>query len=254
MSVVNLAGMGVLAMLLVLIAIEFMAPARTLVPAPGWRLKCLLFVPVVLGLSTGVPLLLSALANAPLLPGHKLGLLGGTLVGIFSSELLVYWTHRLHHKVDLLWRWVHQLHHSAERMDVFGAAFFHPFEIIESAVLGVLFFSLVLGLPPQAAGLCLLWQGFHGVFQHGNIKTPQWLGYLIQRPEQHCVHHERGVHGYNYANLPFWDLLFGTFKNPKSWAGESGFYQGSSKPVLRMLMGRDVSESCSAFDQDDSTL
>jgi len=87
----------------------------------------------------------------------------------------------------------------------------------------------------------VIWQGFNGVFQHGNIKTPTWLGYIIQRPEQHGIHHQRGVHGYNYANLPLWDILFGTFRNPEAWEGLAGFYSGSSKPTVRMLLGRDVS-------------
>ena len=35
-----------------------------------------------------------------------------------------------------------------------------------------------------------------------NVRTPQWLGYLVQRPESHSVHHQRGVHAYNYSDLP----------------------------------------------------
>ena len=49
---------------------------------------------------------------------------------------------------------------------------------------------------------------------HWNVSTPAWLGYLIQRPESHCVHHQHGLHRYNYADLPVWDMLFGTFRNP----------------------------------------
>ncbi len=44
------------------------------------------------------------------------------------------------------------------------------------------------GLAPEAAFLAVAWQAFSGVFQHGNIRTPTWLGYLIQRPEAHAVH------------------------------------------------------------------
>ena len=102
-------------------------------------------------------------------------------------------------------------------------------------------FNVVLGLSPEAAVLAGIWQVFNGMFQHGNIKTPAWLGYFIQRPEQHGVHHERGIHGFNYANLPLWDIVFGTFKNPREWEALAGFYTGSSKQGLRMLLGRDVS-------------
>jgi sterol desaturase/sphingolipid hydroxylase (fatty acid hydroxylase superfamily) len=137
---------------------------------------------------------------------------------------------------------VHQLHHSAERMDVFGSAYFHPFEIIESNVIGIVLFNLVLGLTPEAAALSTIWQAFNGIFQHGNIKTPVWLGYLIQRPEAHGVHHTRGIHGFNYSNLPLWDLVFGTFRNPAVWDGDAGFYPGSTNKTVPMLLGRDVGE------------
>ena len=242
MDVVEIAVVGVVGMTLLLIAVEFIHPARRFEEVAGWRLKCLAFIPVVIAISSGIPFLLAGvIADVRLLPGDRLGLVGGTVVGIVLSEFIVYWVHRLHHDVSVLWRWVHQLHHSAERMDVFGAAYFHPLEILEGTVVGVFFFSVVLGLTPEAAALSVIWQGFNGVFQHGNIKTPTWLGYIIQRPEQHGIHHQRGVHGYNYANLPLWDILFGTFRNPEDWEGLAGFYSGSSKPTVRMLLGRDVS-------------
>ena len=243
MGVADLAIIGVLVMLVVLIAVEFIKPARTFEHVSGWRLKSLAFVPIVLALAGAIPFLFEGvIANVRLLPGDRLGLVGGTVVGILVSELLVYWAHRLHHRVGFLWRWIHQLHHSAERMDVFGAAYFHPFEIIEGTVVGMVLFNVVLGLSPEAAVLSSVWQAFNGVFQHGNIKTPAWLGYIIQRPEQHGVHHERGIHGFNYANLPLWDLVFGTFKNPPAWEALAGFYSGSSKQTVRMLLGRDVSK------------
>lgn len=242
MGVVGIGVSGVLGMLAILMAVEFIHPARRFEEVRGWRLKCVAFIPMILVISTAIPLLLSELmVGLQLLPGDRLGLVGGALVGIFLSEFIVYWVHRLHHSVDFLWRWIHQLHHSAERMDVFGAAYFHPFEIIEGTVVGVLFFSVVLGLTPEAAALAILWQAFNGIFQHGNIRTPTWLGYIIQRPEAHGVHHERGVHGSNYANLALWDLIFGTFKSPASWEGLAGFYSGSSQPTLEMLLGHDIS-------------
>jgi sterol desaturase/sphingolipid hydroxylase (fatty acid hydroxylase superfamily) len=199
-------------------------------------------VPIAAGISTVVPVLMAyVIGDAKLLSGHRLGVAGGTIVGILASELVVYWAHRLHHRVSFLWRWIHQMHHSAERVDVFGAAYFHPFEVIEGTAIGVLVLDVVLGLAPEAVFLAALWQAFNGVFQHGNIKTPRWLGYILQRPEAHAIHHERGVHHFNYANLPLWDMLFGTFRNPASWQGIAGFYSGASKQTWSMLVGRDIS-------------
>lgn len=242
MGVAVVALCALFAMLGLLIVLDLVRPVRRFEEVRGWRLKCVGFMPVVIAISSAIPFLLAdAIDDVKLLPGHRLGVVGGTVVGILTSELIVYWVHRLHHRVPFLWRWIHQLHHSAERVDVFGAAYFHPFEIIEGTVVGVLFFNVVLGLAPEAAVLAVLWQAFNGVFQHGNIRTPVWLGYLVQRPEAHAIHHERGVHDFNYANLPVWDIVFGTFRSPSSWQGTAGFYSGASKHTVRMLLGRDIS-------------
>ena len=219
MDVVEVAQLAVFAMLGLLVIAELAAPVRgKSAVIAGWRLKCLLFMPMIVAITVLVPFAFAPLIEgSKLLPGDRLGIVGGTVVGILVSELIIYWVHRLHHRVPVLWRWIHQLHHSAERMDVFGSAYFHPFEILEGNVVGVFLFNVVLGLSPEAAALSTLWQAFAAVFQHGNIEAPVWLGYLIQRPESHGVHHERGIHGFNYSNLPLWDLLFGTFRNPPAW-------------------------------------
>lgn len=58
----------------------------------------------------------------------------------------------------------------------------------------------------------------------------------------HAVHHERGSHAHNYCDLPFIDMAFGTYKNPETFEGVGGFYDGASSRVVDMLLGRDVSE------------
>ncbi len=37
------------------------------------------------------------------------------------------------------------------------------------------------------------------------------------------------------------DLLFGTFHNPRGFAPVSGFYDGASTRIIDMLLARDVS-------------
>jgi sterol desaturase/sphingolipid hydroxylase (fatty acid hydroxylase superfamily) len=101
--------------------------------------------------------------------------------------------------------------------------------------------SLVVGLSPAAITLFLFASMFMAMFQHANVRTPKWLGYLIQRPESHTIHHGRGLHRYNYADLPVFDLLFGTFRNPSGYEMETGFCEGASARVADMLMWRDVS-------------
>ena len=99
------------------------------------------------------------------------------------------------------------------------------------------------GITPEATTLVLYATTFLSVFQHANVRTPRWLGYVVQRPESHSYHHERGVHARNYSDLPVFDLVFGTFCNPKGFAKDAGFYEGASSRVLDMLRARDVSEA-----------
>jgi len=78
------------------------------------------------------------------------------------------------------------------------------------------------------------------MFQHWNVRTPKWLGYFIQRPESHCVHHRKSVHYYNYADFPLWDVLFGTFRNPTNYIGECGFEEPADRRMGAMLAFKDV--------------
>jgi sterol desaturase/sphingolipid hydroxylase (fatty acid hydroxylase superfamily) len=171
---------------------------------------------------------------------RPLGTLGGGAVAFLLSDLAGYWLHRAQHEVRWLWLATHQMHHSAERVDVMGAAYFHPLDIAAQTVVTTLVTGL-LGVTPDAAALSGLLVVLLAVFQHLNLRTPRRLGYLIQRPEGHAVHHARGVHAYNYGNLGLWDLVFGTFRNPSGFATEAGFVDGASRRVGAMLVFRDVS-------------
>ena len=166
----------------------------------------------------------------------------GALVGVLVYEFGVYVWHRAMHTSDLLWRTFHQLHHSAERVDTWGAFWFSPLDMIGFTLLGSISLALIVGLSPQAITIFLLFTNFLAVFQHANIRTPRWIGYLIQRPEGHSLHHARGIHRYNYSDLSVFDMLFGTFRNPRDHRAETGFYHGASSRVAEMLTFRNVHE------------
>lgn len=120
-----------------------------------------------------------------------------------------------------------------------GVGFFHPLDI----ALGAFVTSVVLatlGLSEGAVALTGLITFSMGVLQQLNVRTPVWLGYWVQRPESHSVHHLRGFHRHNYGNLALWDLVFGTLRNPADFANEAGFYEGASSRVGDMLLGRDI--------------
>jgi sterol desaturase/sphingolipid hydroxylase (fatty acid hydroxylase superfamily) len=183
----------------------------------------------------------AALGDIHLLDGSGLGTWGGALVGILVYELAHYWYHRAAHEFDWLWLAGHQMHHSAESLDAFGAYYLHPVDTFLFTTLGSLVFYPLLGLTVEASVIGAFFLTFNAMFQHMSIRTPRWLGYILQRPESHSVHHAKGVHRYNYSDLPLWDIIFGTFRNPEGFQREHGFYPGASERLPEMIAFRDVS-------------
>jgi sterol desaturase/sphingolipid hydroxylase (fatty acid hydroxylase superfamily) len=226
----------------VLLVLERLAPGRPLPRVRRWLPKGILFFLLVGALNAVLPAVIVG-ATAPYAPFNLsgLGTLGGAAVAVLVGDLFAYWLHRLQHNVPFIWRWSHQMHHSAERLDVAGAFYFHPFDVGVVIVVTTAATSL-LGVTPNAAALAGFLGFFFAVFQHLNVRTPRWLGYVIQRPEAHAVHHGRGIHAYNYGNLSVWDLVFGTFRNPATFSGETGFWNGASARIVPMLLGRDVGQ------------
>ncbi|HKA44770.1 MAG TPA: sterol desaturase family protein [Burkholderiales bacterium] len=237
---------AVLALYGALMAWEAVAPARVLPAVTGWRWRGVGAFVVYFFVSSYLPLLWTEhLARFQLLDLTLLGTLGGAMVGLLVYEAGLYWWHRTMHGTTWLWRSFHQLHHSAERLDTYGAFWFSPLDMVGWTALASLALTLVVGITPQAATIVLLLTTFCGIFQHANIRTPRWFGYVIQRPESHSRHHARGVHAGNYADLPVYDLLFGTFDNAADFAAEQGFYHGASARLGDMLRFRDVSAPAS---------
>jgi len=226
-----------------LILLEALFPARPLPKISGWRTKALAVFVFYFYLSSYLPLLWGdTLAQYQLFNLEGLNPIAAAGIGVLIYELLVYVWHRAMHRSNWLWRSFHQMHHSAERVDSFGAFYFSPLDTIGFTFLSSISLSMV-GLSAQAVTWFLYATTLLGVFQHTNIRTPQWLGYIVQRPESHSVHHGRGIHQYNYSDLPLFDILFGTFRNPKDFVSESGFYDGASARILSLLMFRDIAGS-----------
>jgi sterol desaturase/sphingolipid hydroxylase (fatty acid hydroxylase superfamily) len=231
----------ILGMYLFLILWEAFFPARKLPHIPFWQVKGLASFFFFFYLSTYLPLLYAAwLPASQLVDLTKINVAVAAVAGILIYELGLYAWHRVMHSNNRLWRIFHQMHHSAERLDTYGAFYFSPFDMIGFTLLGTVCFSFIMGLPAQAVTILLLVTNFFSIFQHANIKTPAWLGYIIQRPESHAVHHAKGVHAFNYSDLPLFDILFGTFKNPARYVKETGFYEGASSRIKDMLLFKAV--------------
>lgn len=225
----------------VLIALEAIFPARRLPHSPMWQLRGLLAFCAFFFLSSYLPLLWGeAFAAWQLFDLTGLGRWWGALAGLLVYEVGVYCWHRSLHKSNFLWRYFHQMHHSAERVDSFGAWWFSPLDIVGWTLLSSVCLTVIVGITPEAAVLVLYTTTFLAIFQHSNFRTPRWLGYVVQRPESHAYHHGRGIHQKNYSDLPIFDLLFGTWVNPKDFIPATGFYDGASLRIGDLLIGRDV--------------
>jgi len=159
------------------------------------------------------------------------------VLGLLVFEFTMYWQHRALHRSDLLWR-VHQTHHSAERVDIWGVFYFHPLDMLGWLLHGSLALVWIVGVEPVAALGVMVIATFLSMLTHANLRTPHWLGWFVARPEMHAVHHERGVHAFNYCDLPFIDMLFGTYRNPRTWEGQAGLVDGGSKRFGALLVGK----------------
>ncbi|NNM82114.1 MAG: sterol desaturase family protein [Burkholderiales bacterium] len=164
------------------------------------------------------------------------------LLGYYVVSFLVYWWHRLRHSSNFCWRAFHQIHHSPARIEVLTTFYGHPADFVANAAIISLVSFVFLGLSPLAAGWCLFWVGIFDTWEHTNVKTPVWLGYLIVRPEMHRVHHEYGKHAKNYG-IPLWDMLFGTFENSSRNVMRCGFDENQELRLLEMLGAKDVHEN-----------
>lgn len=156
---------------------------------------------------------------------HEHVLIEGALFYLVYS-LINYWAHRLKHSWKVAWKYLHTMHHSPTHMDSLLAFYRHPLEMIVNAIVLFVLGKLVFGVSVEAVAMALVIEGCLEVFHHSNIKTPRWmrpLGYLVQIPEQHLVHHMRGMHRYNYSPLTLWDSIFGTVQFPSTNNIHTGF-------------------------------
>lgn len=234
-------------------ALLFLAPflifdlvrrARRYEAVRGWKVCALIVSLAIFGATLGVGIVWGQLLPEwSLIDGAALGTWGGAVAGILVYELAHYWYHRAAHEWNWLWRLGHQMHHSAESLDAFGAYYMHPIDAALFTTWSVLVFYPLLGLAPESAATAAAFLAFNAAFQHANIRTPRWLGFLVQRPESHAVHHGRGIHRGNYSDLPLWDIVFGSFRNPRAGTEPraAGFYDGASTRIGEMLACRDVS-------------
>lgn len=155
---------------------------------------------------------------------------------IVLSDVLIYWGHRLQHRVGFLWRF-HSVHHSAEHLDWLAAHREHPLDTIFTVGL-VNLPMFVLGFPIETIGMFVAFRGLWAIYIHANVRLPLGpLRVLIGAPELHHWHHDRDRDAGNYANLsPIMDRLFGTYRCPDREPEHFGLRNGESRSYLGHLL------------------
>ena len=172
--------------------------------------------------------------------GDRLLPWAGGILAYFIATFVFYWWHRWRHESDWLWRHLHQIHHSAHRLETATSFYKHPLEMVVNSVIGAGLVYGVLGLPVEAGAIYTLCTALGEFFYHAGWRTPRWVGYVFQRPEMHRIHHQVDYHRSNYADIVWWDMLFGTYENPAQWDGRCGFLPDDEERLLEMLAFRDV--------------
>ena len=168
----------------------------------------------------------SAIEAAVFSEGAGLGLLNNValfywlkvIIGVVVLDLAIYLQHAMFHGLPILWR-LHMIHHSDLDFDVTTGVRFHPIEIILSMGIKVIV-VLLLGISPTGVLIFEVLLNATSLFNHGNVRLPassdRVLRLFLVTPEMHRVHHSVIIRETNSNfgfNLPWWDRLFGTYKD-----------------------------------------
>lgn len=220
---------------------EQLRPNTVLKDVPNWYLRAFIFNSTQALIATGSTYLWDVwFVQFPLFSLKAQPLALQVLAGYLTITFIYYWWHRLRHSIPVLWRYLHQLHHSPVRIEVITSFYKHPLEILANGILTSAILYILLGLPAKAVGLCVLTTALAELIYHMNIKTPRIMGLFFQRPEMHRIHHQQGLHHYNYSDLPVWDMLFGTYKNPAVVENKTGFPDNNENNVWALLKGQEL--------------
>lgn len=138
------------------------------------------------------------------------------VVAILAFDLSIYLQHVMFHAVPALWR-LHMVHHVDLDFDVTTGLRFHTLEILLSTFIKLAAVA-VLGPPAIAVVIFEVLLNATAMFNHSNVQMPTWLDrilrWIVVTPDMHRVHHSviRRETNSNFGfNLPWWDLLLGTY-------------------------------------------
>ena len=215
-----------LSILVIMMLIEWRMPARQapIKSSKRWFANFgLVFISSVIArLAVPVGLTAVALYNQQ----HEIGLfniinLPSIVVIILSLillDIIIYWQHRLFHRVPMLWR-LHKVHHADAHVDASTGLRFHPIEIVLSILVKLIAVSL-LGVPAIAVLIFEIALNGLAIFNHANIRLPpaleKPLRLILMTQILHRIHHSQRVSetNSNYGfSVIWWDWIFGSYKD-----------------------------------------
>jgi sterol desaturase/sphingolipid hydroxylase (fatty acid hydroxylase superfamily) len=132
-------------------------------------------------------------------------------------EFIIYWIHRLFHKVPWLWEF-HKIHHSANNLHAFVAYRTHIFEALFLITLKAFLF-VMFSVNASVIFAYIFFSRIHALFIHSSIDADLgWLKNIFVTPNRHKIHHSSDPKHFN-ANFSdrfvFFDILF---KTPKDFS------------------------------------
>jgi len=242
------------ATLLLMAAWEFLAPRRRLQTYKPMRWFSNLGIVTIdiLALRLFLPFL--AIDVATLAEEGGWGLLNNVsmaywlkaAIGVGVLDLAIYLQHAMFHGLPILWR-LHMMHHSDLDFDVTTGVRFHPVEVLLSMGIKMAVVFLV-GISAVGVLIFEVLLNATSLFNHGNVRLPghidRWFRLLVVTPEMHRVHHSVVIRETNSNfgfNLPWWDRLFGTYKDQPAAGhinmtiGLSQFREPRRLTLLRLL-------------------
>ena len=140
------------------------------------------------------------------------------LIAVVALDFTIWLQHVMVHAVPALWR-LHRVHHADPDYDLTTGARFHPLEILLSMLIK---FTAIVVIGPSVLAVIVFEVVLNAtaMFNHGNVRLPLALDRILRlfvvTPDMHRVHHsvEDDEANSNFGfNLPWWDLLFGTYRD-----------------------------------------
>ena len=142
------------------------------------------------------------------------------LVGFVVRDFVQWWTHRLLHRVPVLWEF-HKVHHSVEQMGFAAHLRFHWMETVVYRTIEYIPLALI-GIGLRDFFIIHIFTLAVGHFNHSNFTIPLGpLKYIFNNPQMHIWHHaydlpEDRPYGVNFGlSLAIWDYLFKTNYIPR---------------------------------------